>query len=89
MLVRGRVDHRCVDRDRGAVHMPNPAAHRRLIADALAGLSYEHRVVIVRSFYKAQTTAQIAHDLQIAEVTVNSRLHCAMQALRRAVEKMG
>jgi RNA polymerase sigma-70 factor (ECF subfamily) len=64
-------------------------ADRRLIGDALAQLSAEQRVVIRRSYYEAQTTAQIADDLQIAEAAVKSRLHYAVRALRRAVQENG
>ena len=69
--------------------MVNLVADRQLIGDALAELSAEHRDVIRRSYYEARTTAQIADDLQIAEVTVKSRLHYAMRALRRAVQEIG
>lgn len=69
--------------------MVNLVADRQLIGDALAELSAEHRDVIRRSYYEARTTAQIADDLQIAEVTVKSRLHYAMRALRRAVQGRG
>ena len=69
--------------------MVNLVADRQLIGDAFAELSAEHRAVIRRSYYEARTTAQIAADLQIAEVTVKSRLHYALRALRRAVQDMG
>ena len=69
--------------------MVNLVADRQLIGEALAQLSAEHRAVILRSYYDARTTAQIAGDLQIAEATVKSRLHYAMRALRRAVQEMG
>jgi RNA polymerase sigma-70 factor (ECF subfamily) len=65
--------------------MVNRVADRQPIGDALAQLSAEHRAVILRSYYEARTTAEIADDLQIAEATVKSRLHYAMRALRRAV----
>ena len=64
-------------------------ADRQLIGQALAQLSVEHRAVIRRSYYEAQTTAQIADDLQIAEATVKSTLHYAMRALRRAMQPVG
>ena len=64
----------------------NAALVRLLIADALAQLSAEHRAVICRSYYLGWTTAQIAEDLQIAECTVNSRLHFALRALRLTLQ---
>lgn len=76
------------NRDRGAPTL-NLVADRQLIGHALAQLSVEQRAVIRRSYYEAQTTAQIADDLQLAEVTVKSTLHYAVRALRRAVQDMG
>jgi RNA polymerase sigma-70 factor, ECF subfamily len=69
--------------------MVNLVAERQLIGDALAQLSAEQRDVIRRSYYEARTTGQIADDLQIAEATVQSRLHYAVRALRCAVQEMG
>ena len=68
--------------------MTNLVANRKLICDALAGLSSEDRAVIVRSYYAARTTAQIASDLHIAEATVKLRLHHAMRALHRALQEV-
>jgi RNA polymerase sigma-70 factor, ECF subfamily len=68
--------------------MVNLVTDRQPIGHALAQLSVEHRAMIRRSYYEAQTTAQIADDLQIAEATVKSTLHYAMRALRRAVQEM-
>jgi RNA polymerase sigma factor (sigma-70 family) len=89
VLDGGVVRHRREVRHTRAPRMVNLAADRPLIGDALAQLSAEHRDVIRRSYYEARTTAQIADDLQIAETTVQSRLHYAMRALRRAVQEMG
>jgi RNA polymerase sigma-70 factor (ECF subfamily) len=60
-----------------------------LVSDALAGLSAEHRAVILRSYYQRQTTAEIAQGLQLAEGTVKSRLHYALKALRLALQERG
>jgi RNA polymerase sigma-70 factor (ECF subfamily) len=62
---------------------------RLLLSSALARISDAHRAVILRSYYRGWTTAQIAADLHIAEGTVRSRLHYAMRALRLALEEMG
>jgi RNA polymerase sigma-70 factor, ECF subfamily len=56
-----------------------------LIADAWAQLSADHCAVVMRSYYRGWTTAQIADDLQIAERTVTSRLHFTMRALRHSL----
>ncbi|GAA2144882.1 sigma-70 family RNA polymerase sigma factor SigL [Arthrobacter humicola] len=60
-----------------------------LVADALAGLSPEHRAVIIHSYYRRETTAEIAQSLQLAEGTVKSRLHYALKALRLALQEGG
>ena len=67
----------------------NAVLDRQLIGDALAQLSPQHRAVIVRSYYLEWTTAQIADDLLIAEGTVKSRLHYALQALRLTLQDSG
>lgn len=67
----------------------NKALDRLLIADAMVGLSAEHRAVIDRSYYRGWTTAQIAADLGIAEGTVKSRLHYAVRALRLTLQELG
>jgi RNA polymerase sigma-70 factor (ECF subfamily) len=65
----------------------NAARVRLLIADALGQLSAEHRALIGRSYYQGWTTAQIADDLDIAEWFVKSRLHVALRALQRTLER--
>jgi RNA polymerase sigma-70 factor (ECF subfamily) len=65
----------------------NAAGVRPLIADALGQLSAEHRALIGRSYFLGWTTAQIADDLNIAEWLVKSRLHVALRALRRTLER--
>ena len=65
----------------------NAARLRLLIADALGQLSAEHRALIGRSYFLGWTTAQIADDLNIAEWLVKSRLHVALRALQRTLER--
>jgi RNA polymerase sigma-70 factor, ECF subfamily len=67
----------------------NAALHRSLIGDALARLSPHHLAVVRRSYHLGWTTARIADDLYIADDTVKSRLHHAMQALRLTLQEMG
>ena len=67
----------------------NAALDRMLLSGALAQLSPAHRAVIRRSYYDGWTTAQIAADLEIAEGTVRSRLHYAVQALRLILQETG
>lgn len=51
---------------------------------AFAGLSHEHRQVVVQAYYHHATTDQIAAALAISPGTVKSRLHYALCALRHA-----
>src|SRR4051794_17761335 len=44
-----------------------------LIEEALASLSAEHRIVVVRAYYGALSIAEIARELVIPEGTVKSR----------------
>jgi RNA polymerase sigma-70 factor (ECF subfamily) len=60
-----------------------------LIADALGGLSAEHRDVIVHAYYRGESTAQVALRLEIPEGTVKSRLHYALRAMRLALQERG
>lgn len=62
---------------------------RLLIDDALAQLSVPQQAVIRRMYYLRRSTAQIAHDLDIPQGTVKSRLHSAVRALRVALPEMG
>jgi RNA polymerase sigma-70 factor, ECF subfamily len=75
--------------EQGGPDEVDAALDRLLIADALTHLSPEHRAVIHRSHYLGLTIAQIADDLQIPEGTVKSRLHYALHALRRTLQKTG
>jgi RNA polymerase sigma-70 factor, ECF subfamily len=60
---------------------------RLIVRQALALLSADHRAVLWRAYYLGWTVARIAEDLQIAEGTVKSRLHYALQALRRTLKR--
>ncbi|GAB2974770.1 sigma-70 family RNA polymerase sigma factor [Nocardioides montaniterrae] len=60
-----------------------------LVGDALAGLSTEHRAVVVRAYYRRQSIAEIADELEIPPGTVKSRLHYGLRALRLALQERG
>ncbi|OBA93140.1 RNA polymerase subunit sigma [Mycobacteriaceae bacterium 1482268.1] len=66
-----------------------PAFDRWIVSDALTSLSADHRAVVVRAFYLAQTVADIAARERIPEGTVKSRLHYAIRALRIALQEKG
>ncbi|KQV07778.1 sigma-70 family RNA polymerase sigma factor [Leifsonia sp. Root112D2] len=60
-----------------------------LVADALGDLSHDHRAVIVHAYYGGRSVAEVAHELDIPEGTVKSRLHYGMRALRLALQERG
>ena len=59
----------------------------QLVADALHQLSPAHRAVLVQTFYGGHTLAKVARELGIPDSTARSRLHYALQALRRELEE--
>ena len=60
-----------------------------LVEEALGGLAYEHRSVIVHGYYGGRSTAEIAQVLGIPEGTVKSRMHYGLRALRLALQEKG
>jgi RNA polymerase sigma-70 factor, ECF subfamily len=60
-----------------------------LIADALSQLKPEHRVVIVRAYYRGESIAELSKSLDLPPGTVKSRLHYGLRALRLALEENG
>lgn len=60
-----------------------------LVEEALGALGYEHRSVIVHSYYGGRSISEIAAELGIPEGTVKSRLHYGLRALRLALQEKG
>jgi RNA polymerase sigma-70 factor (ECF subfamily) len=60
-----------------------------LVADALAGLTPEHRAVVVGAYYGGRSVSELADELDIPPGTVKSRMHYAMRALRLALQEKG
>jgi RNA polymerase sigma-70 factor (ECF subfamily) len=60
-----------------------------LVADALAGLSPEHRAVVVGAYYRGRSVAELAQDQGVPAGTVKSRLHYALRALRLSLQERG
>jgi RNA polymerase sigma-70 factor, ECF subfamily len=58
----------------------------QLVSGALHQLSPAHRAVLVETFYGGRTLAKVARQLGIPDGTARSRLHYALQALRRQME---
>ena len=66
---------------------PFAQAHDRdLLANAIAALPPEHRVVIALRFYRDLTVEAIASVLDIPAGTVQSRLHYALKRLHAAID---
>jgi RNA polymerase sigma-70 factor (ECF subfamily) len=59
---------------------------RQLVCDALQHLSPAHRTVLVETFYRGGSTATVARQLGIPNGTARSRLHYALDALRRHLQ---
>jgi RNA polymerase sigma-70 factor (ECF subfamily) len=59
---------------------------RQLVTDALRQLSPAHRAVLVETFYGGDSLVGAARQLGIPHGTARSRLHYALQALRRQLE---
>jgi RNA polymerase sigma-70 factor (ECF subfamily) len=60
-----------------------------LVSDALAAISDDHRAVVIHSYYRGESTAEVGRQLGIPEGTVKSRLHYALRALRLALQERG
>jgi RNA polymerase sigma-70 factor, ECF subfamily len=59
------------------------------LAEALAGLSREHREAIVQVHYLGFTVREAATRTGVPEGTVKSRLYYGLRALRLRLEEMG
>lgn len=68
----------------GADHGPD-LADQLAVRHALAGLSPDHRAVLVLRYYDDLSVADIARTLEVSEGTVKSRLHRALRRLREAI----
>jgi len=60
---------------------------RQLVCDALQHLSPAHRDVLVETFYRGGTMAAVARELGIPHGTARSRLHYALDALRKQLQE--
>jgi RNA polymerase sigma-70 factor, ECF subfamily len=60
---------------------------RQLVSAALQHLSPAHQIVLVETFYRGGTMAAVARELGIPHGTARSRLHYALEALRRQLQE--
>jgi RNA polymerase sigma-70 factor (ECF subfamily) len=60
---------------------------RQFVSAALQRLSLAHQTVLVETFYRGGTMATVARELGIPHGTARSRLHYALDALRKQLEE--
>lgn len=60
-----------------------------IVIDALRTLTPEHRAVLIDSFYRGRTAAEIAVERGMPAGTARSRVYYAMRALRLALQERG
>ena len=60
---------------------------RQLVSAALQHLSPAHQTVLVETFYRGGTLAAVARELGIPHGTARSRLHYALEALRKQLQE--
>ena len=59
------------------------------VRQAISALSDEHNIVVTLRFFAGLTVPQVAQALGRREGTIKSRLHRALQHLRRELEELG
>jgi len=60
---------------------------RQLVSAALQHLSPAHQSVLVETFYRGGTMATVAQELGIPHGTARSRLHYALDAMRKQLQE--
>lgn len=60
-----------------------------VVAEALTGLSADHRAVLLECYYRGRSVSEAAQRLGVPPGTVKSRTHYALRALRLALEELG
>ncbi len=75
--------------DRSVSDSTSLVLDRWLIADALCGLSADHRTVISAAYYEGRSVADISAQLGIPAGTVKSRLHYALRTLKLILQEKG
>jgi RNA polymerase sigma-70 factor (ECF subfamily) len=61
---------------------------RQLVSDALQHLSPAHQSVLVETFYRGGTMATVARELGLPHGTARSRLHYALDAMRKQIQEL-
>ncbi|WP_406130294.1 sigma-70 family RNA polymerase sigma factor [Streptomyces sp. NBC_00989] len=67
----------------------DPALTKKIVREALADLTLQHREILVHVEFLDQSVARTAQTLGIPPGTVKSRTHLALRALRAALAERG
>jgi RNA polymerase sigma-70 factor (ECF subfamily) len=59
------------------------------VSAAIAGLSPDHRRVLIETYYRGRSVAEAATELGVPAGTVKSRTYYALRALRLILEERG
>jgi RNA polymerase sigma-70 factor, ECF subfamily len=93
-----------IDEARARAGRPVPDPHRQpedgrdplddaldgwLLQEALRRIRGDHRTVLVETYYRGRTYADVAAELGIPEGTARSRAFYGLRAMRLALEEMG
>lgn len=60
-----------------------------MVTDAIASLSFDHRRVLIETYYRGKSVAEAASELGVPAGTVKSRTYYALRALRLILEERG
>ena len=60
-----------------------------VVAEAVSGLTADHRAVLLECYYRGHSVAEASRALGVPEGTVKSRTHYALRALRLALDELG
>jgi RNA polymerase sigma-70 factor (ECF subfamily) len=89
---RGRRPEPRADGDRQALDLDDPLERSLdawLVEEALRRIRPDHRTVIVETYYRGRSYADVAADLGIPEGTARTRAFYGLRALRLALDEMG
>ena len=73
----------------GPAELAESSESRQRVRGAISALSDEHNIVVTLRFFAGLTVPQLAQALGMREGTIKSRLHRALQRLRRELEELG
>lgn len=87
--VRPESDDRLAHATPNAQDFAEGAVTEWLVEEALQRIGPQHRAVLVESYLRGRSHAEIAAELQVPVGTVRSRVFYGLKALRLALDEMG